>query len=381
MDNNENKNIKTDEKFLKESLLYQMSLGSKELYHSNVWGWLIENEPQIIKVFFPAYDEKNYEYKGVDREIKHRDLVIWLHKKGYPQNDEKYFYVIENKIKSLPSKEQLENYTEDLWDNKMLCGAFTGIANPFESSSIKLTNKTTSGDWSFVPYNEISKGIREIVQKSNNEVIKSKISQINEYCDIIDKIYNIISKALDESGNSFNYDCNKKLWVLNLRDVFVKLKGSHFVNYVNKPENKQVLEKLCPEGYKLHSNKQSFHNGRATLDFCFEKKGDDWLLIGIQIEGDQYRFFVCRNGTHGKQDIFDKFKDVWFDGNFNKKQKRLFGEPTSMTKIFDSYGKESDEYKFVYQYYTINNQDYENLFNRIAESLKKAKEAIESKHY
>ena len=39
--------------FLKNSLMYQMSLGSKELFHSNVWGWLLENDKSFIKVFYP----------------------------------------------------------------------------------------------------------------------------------------------------------------------------------------------------------------------------------------------------------------------------------------------------------------------------------------
>ena len=38
---------------LKSSLIYQMSLASKELFHSNVWAWIIEKDHSITKsVFF-----------------------------------------------------------------------------------------------------------------------------------------------------------------------------------------------------------------------------------------------------------------------------------------------------------------------------------------
>lgn len=47
------------EEFLSKSLLYQMSLGSKELYHSNVWAWLIENDTSFIKVFFQGLMKMN----------------------------------------------------------------------------------------------------------------------------------------------------------------------------------------------------------------------------------------------------------------------------------------------------------------------------------
>ena len=39
---------KTAVDYLKKSMIYQMSLGSKELFHSNVWGWLIENKIKTL---------------------------------------------------------------------------------------------------------------------------------------------------------------------------------------------------------------------------------------------------------------------------------------------------------------------------------------------
>ena len=50
----------TNVNFLKSSLLFQMSLGSKELYHSNVWAWLIENDHNFVKVFFPDFQQDTF---------------------------------------------------------------------------------------------------------------------------------------------------------------------------------------------------------------------------------------------------------------------------------------------------------------------------------
>ena len=50
--------------FLKNSLIFQMSLGSKELFHSNVWAWLMKKEPQIINVFFDI-DLTKYEIDNI----------------------------------------------------------------------------------------------------------------------------------------------------------------------------------------------------------------------------------------------------------------------------------------------------------------------------
>ena len=47
---------------LNNSLVYAMSLGSKELFHSNVWAWLFRYNQDFVKIFF--------ENIGADDEIK-----------------------------------------------------------------------------------------------------------------------------------------------------------------------------------------------------------------------------------------------------------------------------------------------------------------------
>lgn len=81
--------MKTNADILKESLLFQMSLGSKELYHSNVWAWLIDNDHNFIKVFFPDFQQNIFNVLGVSRECRHRDIIIWLQKNGYTDKKEK----------------------------------------------------------------------------------------------------------------------------------------------------------------------------------------------------------------------------------------------------------------------------------------------------
>lgn len=66
----------TDIQALKGSLIYQMSLGSKELYHSNVWAWLIEVSPEFLRAF--GLGDYISAYKRVGREEGHRDLTIYL---------------------------------------------------------------------------------------------------------------------------------------------------------------------------------------------------------------------------------------------------------------------------------------------------------------
>lgn len=39
---------------LEESPIYAMSLGSKELFHSNFWAWLMKTDPKFISIFLKA---------------------------------------------------------------------------------------------------------------------------------------------------------------------------------------------------------------------------------------------------------------------------------------------------------------------------------------
>ena len=86
---------------LKGSLLFYMSLGSKELFHSNTWAWLIERDNNFARIFFPSIPQGAA--ITVTREEKNRDLTIWVNK----GTNNAQAYVIENKFKSIPRRGQL----------------------------------------------------------------------------------------------------------------------------------------------------------------------------------------------------------------------------------------------------------------------------------
>lgn len=374
-----------DAKFLKESLLYQMSLGSKELYHSNVWAWLIENDPKFIKVFFRDYDENIYEFESVSREYKDRDLTIRFHKKE--DANDKYYYVIENKIKSLQSEDQLKKYTEDLSGYVLLQGVFTGIKNALNEDTLTLPHKNApekTSSWEFLDYATIAKNIRAVAAacaEQENGVIFRHKAQIEEYCTIIEIIYRFLNAAVESTANRWNLlpdeETDRELKDHRLKDVFLKLKGADFLRYIE--QRKAEPDALCPKdlGFSLHLG-QSFNNGSPTLDIRFENCSDH-LKIGVQIEGNQYRLMAEQGGGHTGKEVFERFKGGWFDADFNcKKTRSLFGKPTKMKNLYCQYdGHES--YMFVYQYYIIDSScTYETLLESILSDLRRARDVIQN---
>jgi len=98
---------------LEHSLLFAMSHGSHELFHTNVWAWLIKNEHRFAAVFFPELSK--HEIKEVRREQGNRDLTIWVDEGGNQKA-----YVVENKFKSTPREEQLADYQSKLSGNTLM---------------------------------------------------------------------------------------------------------------------------------------------------------------------------------------------------------------------------------------------------------------------
>jgi hypothetical protein len=102
---------------LTNNFLFQASLGSKELFHSNMLAWLLEQESangrmeafhlflnQFIGKGLPELDSRKLSFE-IQREQLNIDLII----KWQDQCEWKMVF-IENKMKSIPTREQLADY-------------------------------------------------------------------------------------------------------------------------------------------------------------------------------------------------------------------------------------------------------------------------------
>ena len=367
--------------FLKNSLMYQMSLGSKELFHSNVWGWLLENEKSFIKVFYPDFDLSQYA-NGTQiwpcREEHHRDLLIWLEK----TNGEKSHLVIENKIKSIPTREQLKGYSVQLNDSPFAGGVLTGIG---KNCQIDLTG-IEGGQWTYIDYSELACRIYRIAQESSAPVIQSHLAQITEYCQIIRCIDRVLADKLKKQENRLCWECDRELSELRIDDVFKKLKLAQFAKFVQ--ERASCLR--SPEGFKVRIS-QWFSNGKSIFDIRYAQDSpgvdEPYRELGIQIEGNQFRLGSQANGHIPKMTTDKAFADYagsWFDASFDAGRSRtVWGRKTTMKprngKQYDSYCV-AGSYCYVYQYFDIDQigDSFEDLFALIDEYMRKACDILEN---
>lgn len=339
---------------LKDSPIYAMSLGSKELFHSNFWAWLMEKNPGFIEVFF----EERIDNPEVKREEENRDLTIWENRGD--QKAEKA-YVIENKIKAIPTKEQLVKYQESLKE-KFVKGILTGLRKPMEG--------ILPDGWTFLSYRTIAKRLRE--RTSLLDDLSCAI--LEEYCDIIETIDSIFTELIPEKcagdlryGTEDSENNIKSLKEVHLDDIYKKILAAEFLTYWRTHSSYQDKAE----------SEQNYTRDTALMDFklkCGEQK------IGVQIQGSQFKLLAESELPCSAEDLFNKYKSKgWF---VEKKDKEIFllgkKRNTSMrpTNKFCHYeGKTT----FVYQYFNIEEDiSFEEMLELVDQALDQASDLIET---
>ena len=362
---------------LKRSSMFYMSLGSKELFHSNFLHWLsivdwnyfiqiIRGLSGLDKFWWESLDKK---YIDVRREDKNFDLSIWVlystkkvestdsssEDNGLKVVDDTKeiwipVFVLENKMKSLPYREQLVEYVNkafNFWTkgtnakravvNEAIKNA-NQLKNEFDISFILLSlldspnsqlkapisktyNSTPmSFEWKCNNYNSLYEIMKRCKRSSHVDIDKSFYDNIvNDYMSFIENLYQLAAYdwKINEEGdyisqvfpqkipkNSNEY-C-KLLELQNLRIADIKEKICYdqlLCLLLDKLESENIHPQRVVKGSFSDENNENgflcrtnyFHNvGLFEIIFMINKKeksSDEPFFLTIQIQGNYY--------THG----------------------------------------------------------------------------------
>lgn len=409
---------------LEESPIYAMSLGSKELFHSNFWAWLMKTDPKFISIFFEGITKCN----AIKREEKNRDITI--------HTNDGSIYIIENKIKSLPYVEQLAKYQIEagksfkggviaaLKEPNFDCNAEYNVTVNKKDYKVKVrkkdvkdgnrnrhffeiyeTQSNTSCDtscgtpWEFMNYSDIAMGIGGKIEKlTGNDKTVTEM-----YCETVKNLCQIISEKLNETDPKqaeWNFDDAKVLEKIKFDDVYKKLKLDIL--------KEQILKKLSySDGQEISDNfifrvETAYSNKQPSISFKFvynnpkTDKVTDIYSFGIQIQNGGIRRYAetkvgkmkkFKGKNNGYDGFFEAFADVgWFDKVFENGKTSLSlrfcgNESLSLTtnmspRTDKNKDKNSTQYNaytdFVYQYYNISDEeksDIEALAKEITNNL------------
>lgn len=327
---------------LKKSPLFNLSLSSKELFHSNFLCWLGESYKKEFGDVFYAFlqglpQDNDLIIKDIQREKDYIDLTF-----TYSNGQE---IIIENKVKSIAYIEQLKKYSEKNTEKKNYI--LLSLSKPvfFNTEDKFIINGTDINGidavWNFLSYSkliEILKTLSKKIQDSYHQNI------INDYCNFIDGLIEIESHCNLADDDCFPFEKNEifqDIKVIRLHDFYLKRKYELLAFQVSN-KIKETKEDSIFYGSLSNWEKQKdkpiyighgMTRGLGLMDIKYKISTN--VSLGIQIQGEHYRMVV--ENTADLAGIAEKILKgkLWFDfsENFDKKNVYPKGE-----KEFNKYG-------------------------------------------
>ena len=302
---------------IENTLNYQLSLSNLELYHSNLFAVVLEKSEFIDHKFFSNVIDINKKYTDlkVYREKNSIDLTIEV----IDEDRKTRVIFIENKVKSLPGKDQLVRYSEKDSNAK---GILLSLVKPgFELPD----------SWFRRSYGELIEYYSDLLDKVDDTFRLFLIDYIDYMKNVevfIEKISYGESYFLEESNN-------KVLEGMRLRSVIEKI---HYANLQNM---------ISDLGYKTYSGRiRGAHHFGINLPVEGITSSFD-----IQIQGNQYRhkinFSIEDKERLGELErICEIIKEETCLYNFNLEENPIL-EKSSSRKKWKTYGKK-DYYDYAH---------------------------------
>lgn len=285
---NKNEILKTINE-LSNNAMFNVSLTSRELFHTNFWAWLLRKYPQIFtKVFYPKYN-------GVDnvevlREKYNFDLLLKI--------DDEYI-IVENKFKSMPYKEQLEKYFEKLnVDKKSII--LISYFNPLFLSKLPNLEYISYIELYFRLKSAFTNAPTDIFEENDKELIQSYIDLINLLNQIQDSItWDEGSKIGDLLAVSEAEEIQEALSRINFGKTFERIFITKLTQEILKNfDYTNAIDKIridCGRDLKVFSDIMFYFPGAWDED---EKNRKDLCYLGISLWGNEYRYYA---GLHKAQ--------------------------------------------------------------------------------
>ena len=350
-------------KALEESAMFYMSLGSKQLFHTNFLHWLsIVDSKYFIEVLHGLAGTSEFWWEGhpfeVRREDKNFDLSIWI-------NDNQIWIpvlIIENKMKSLPYREQLEEYVDkafDIWWKAKGNAEIKDVIN-----SLSHTQKVWQGNRTF----DITLIVLSLLDPTNKKVLKFPISKSVSYnknkynlninydfrwkCKNYQDLHTELSKKqLSDSffQNILNDYCK---FILNLYQIAV---CDWCINLNNI--NNKYIDEICPKMSQIQDVKykigklEQLRIADIREKICYDqllnklvKKLGGNAQIYQKNQNTQGKFY-CRTGYYHKIGLFEVyFYPKGYNSNFYlsiQVQGNKYTHAISGTNIVAKVGKQN----------------------------------------
>lgn len=307
-------------KALQASPTFAMSLGAKELFHTNFIAFLLESKEDTLvhlrcalrsALKFPVQLGESTSCV-VWREKKNLDLILapLMADESKPDDlkmSRERVHIVEAKLKSVPTSAQLKRYDEALAKGfKLLSddgkGKALWLGSPKRNKASVVTKAllSTSGSpvrkgWNPVTWKEVSTAIRSNLPRDDASKLGAVLS---DYAASLKHLTSLVSKArtlaktliredrlYEEMLTEVQHETFKRM---RLRDLVSKVMYDAWL----KAETRKLVavDGLTPEAYVLYTNS----NPGIGIEYLVPSaSGDQGLRIGVQIQDTEYRYYVA----------------------------------------------------------------------------------------
>lgn len=309
---------------LNNSPMYNLSLTSKELFHSNLLAWFGNNKTtraffaEIIKELTGMCLNPNDIWK-VEREDRNFDLCV---KEG-----KNYLLIIENKVKSIPKKKQLDEYVEKKVVDKNTKFLLLTLVNEFPYKDNVDIDKGKGGRWKIKTYKDLANAMCLAMKRipiSDNyykSILVDYIGFINNLNELVESwkvgINDAFAKSTDLEGLKKLSDLYAKIqyssYCIELQKKILEIANDIEVydwgNIPGEPDNNKIYL-LVDWGFASTRKEGLFDVAIPVTNLAHPKiqKGcapPDYV-IKIQVEGRDY----CHVIETFKDDLKDELTTI-----------------------------------------------------------------------
>jgi hypothetical protein len=317
-----NKNIKKE---LYSNPLYRISMSSIELFHSNFWAWMFETYQESINYFFKDIAKFDIDKPIIIKREFHK-FDIYLE-----QGDT--YYVIENKIKSMPDKGQLASYTNKKIGKKRFA---KGIIASILPDTVKIDN------WINLDYQQIAQRMHRFIDNNNAIKLperKLDLLLIESYCKMIEQLTTLLKIEFE---NEDVYSINTNLKEIGFEVVYKKYIGSLLKKKILDYSAFKPYLSYIPDKRIEHRINRTF----LTITIKFKSKLEN-IDLAIEIEDYEYRWCVIENISHqSNKKNLSKNEKIKLANALHKTSCEKFNQWINKSKILRFV---TTEYTFIYQ--------------------------------
>lgn len=304
-------------KTLKESPLFNLSLSSKELFHSNMFYWICETYRETLgPILAENIGIEAAPIEETKREKLNTDLTIRF------KNNKKV--VIENKVKSIPNPAQLKKYEQNIPDiNKFV------LLSLFQPSFEAVSTKWKHFDYSV--YGKIlEKLISELENGKNPYTDKPDfvyhLSLLKDYNNFIAALVVITETiTIDFENGLFDFNKNHSQYQeIRLHDLYTKRIYSLILS--------KLTQLLPPEKDNWHTH-INYLNGKGIISIEYRAQSS---ILGIMIDGHSYLHFIRPNEKSDQTKIAERLLNngKWLNPKLRDNELQYPKAP----KTFNKYG-------------------------------------------